>query len=97
MPDTNTDTSTITDTETSEKQRWRFVVYGYGFWGNGNTYDEALDNAEKHNGFRRKDGHVLVAFTRDVQDVQCSVFGLTWNWTSDGVGDFVEIPMNSWK
>ena len=38
--------------------------------------------------------YTLYSFTRPVQNVNASAFGLVWEWADEGVGEHISIPMN---
>lgn len=81
------ETSTTTDTYT-------VIVHGLGFWGCGNTYDEACENASQQRGFSRwKDYHRVFCTTRPVHSVRGSFMGVEWSW-ADEIGESTFIDIN---
>jgi len=70
------------------------AVYGLGFWGCGNTYNEACENARLATGFRKaKDYHRLFLFTKPVINVSGDWDGIRWEW-SDIEGEVVHADIN---
>ena len=96
MSDTDTSTTDTSTTDTEKPPTWRFVVFGVGWWACGNTHAEAVDTAKRH-GMKHKTQtpYVLYSFTRPVQNVNGSAFGLQWEW-ADEHGEYIDIPMNGW-
>lgn len=74
-----TETSTITNTYT-------VIIHGLGFWGCGNSYWEAVHNAQKYRGFSpTRDYHRVFKYSKPVMNVTGSLMGISAEW-ADGVG-----------
>lgn len=67
------------------------IVYGLGFWGCGNTYNEACENAPRFS--KKRDYHRLFLLTEPVKNVRGDGMGVTWEW-ADKEGECVFADIN---
>lgn len=67
------------DTETeTDNNSWTVVIYGPHYWGCGNSYLEASENAIMAGGNPKKGEHILYLFSEPVKNVEGGEYGLYW-------------------